>query len=172
MASQPLILLVDDHEANLQALAAVLEPIDVRMAWARSGREALKMALNESDEVALVLLDLVMPDMDGVQVTRQLKNLSQTRHLPIVLLTAIGRDVDCKFAGYSAGAVDFLNKPFDPWELRAKVGFYADVHLTKRAQQRAMRDLQRDAEAADRLLDATNRGLLFALEQAERPSAD
>ncbi|MFB4312379.1 two-component system response regulator [Actinomadura sp. GTD37] len=125
------ILLVDDREENLIALEAILSSLDQDLVRARSGEDALKALL--TDEYAVILLDVVMPGMDGFETARDIKRRKKTRDLPIIFLTAVNSDPDYAFRGYAAGAVDFISKPFDPWVLRAKVSVFVELH-TKNKQ--------------------------------------
>ncbi len=120
------ILLVDDREENLIALEAILSSLDQELVRARSGEEALKALL--TDEYAVILLDVVMPGMDGFETARDIKRRKKTRGIPIIFLTALNSDPDYAFRGYAAGAVDFIAKPFDPWVLRAKVSVFVDLY--------------------------------------------
>jgi CheY-like chemotaxis protein len=142
------ILIVDDMEENLLALAAVLGPLGQRVVFAHSGEEALKALLRQ--EFAVVLLDILMPGMDGFETAGNIKRLDQTKDVPIILLT--GRDVDPDYAyrGYAVGAADFLSKPIDPWMLRTKVNVFLDLH-------RKNHQLAVQAEQLRRLL-VTDRG--------------
>ena len=125
------ILLVDDREENLIALEAILSSLDQDLVRARSGEDALKAL--PTDEYAVILLDVVMPGMDGFETARDIKRRKKTRDLPIIFLTALNSDPDYAFRGYAAGAVDFISKPFDPWVLRAKVSVFVELH-TKNKQ--------------------------------------
>jgi PAS domain S-box-containing protein len=120
------ILLVDDQEENLMALEAVLEPLGQRLVSARSGEEALGKLLKE--EFALILLDVQMPNMDGFQTATFVKQREKTRHIPIIFLTALSKELHHVFRGYSAGAVDYVVKPFDPMVLRSKVQVFVDLY--------------------------------------------
>ena len=102
------ILIVDDMEENLVALEAVLGPLGQRVVRAHSGEEALKAMLRQ--EFAVVLLDVLMPGMDGFETAANIKRLDQTKDVPIILLT--GTDVDPNYAyrGYAVGAADFLDQ--------------------------------------------------------------
>lgn len=124
------ILLVDDREENLIALEAILSSLDQDLVRARSGEEALKALL--TDEYAVILLDVVMPGMDGFETARDIKRRKKTRDVPIIFLTAVNSDPDYAFRGYAAGAVDFIAKPFDPWVLRAKVSVFVELHNKNR----------------------------------------
>ncbi|TDC56283.1 response regulator [Actinomadura sp. KC345] len=138
------ILLVDDREENLIALEAILSSLDQDLVRARSGEDALKALL--TDEYAVILLDVVMPGMDGFETARDIKRRKKTRDLPIIFLTAVNSDPDYAFRGYAAGAVDFISKPFDPWVLRAKVSVFVELH-NKNKQLRDQTALLRDQAA-------------------------
>jgi response regulator RpfG family c-di-GMP phosphodiesterase len=127
------ILLVDDREENLIALEAILSSLDQDLVRARTGEQALKALL--TDEYAVILLDIVMPGMDGFETARDIKRRKKTRDVPIIFLTAVNSDPDYAFRGYAAGAVDFIAKPFDPWVLRAKVSVFVELY-TKNLQLR------------------------------------
>jgi response regulator RpfG family c-di-GMP phosphodiesterase len=138
------ILLVDDREENLIALEAILSSLDQDLVRARSGEDALKALLTE--EYAVILLDVVMPGMDGFETARDIKRRKKTRDLPIIFLTAVNSDPDYAFRGYAAGAVDFISKPFDPWVLRAKVSVFVELH-NKNKQLRDQTALLREQAA-------------------------
>jgi response regulator RpfG family c-di-GMP phosphodiesterase len=138
------ILLVDDREENLIALEAILSSLDQDLVRARTGEQALKALL--TDEYAVILLDIVMPGMDGFETARDIKRRRKTRDVPIIFLTAVNSDPDYAFRGYAAGAVDFIAKPFDPWVLRAKVSVFVDLH-TKNLQLREQAAVVREQAA-------------------------
>lgn len=124
------ILLVDDRPENLLALEAILSSLDQTLVRATSGEEALKALL--TDDFAVILLDVQMPGMDGFETASHIKRRERTRDIPIIFLTAINREPQHAFRGYSAGAVDYLAKPFDPWVLRAKVAVFVELYLKNR----------------------------------------
>lgn len=126
MAEKANILLVDDREENLVALEAILSSLDQNIIRARSGEEALRALL--TNEFAVILLDIVMPGMDGFEIARAIKRRRKTREVPIIFLTAVDADPDYAFRGYAAGAVDYIAKPFDPWILRTKVSVFVELH--------------------------------------------
>ena len=130
MSDQASILLVDDQEENLLALEAVLEPLGQRLVRAHSGEEALGALLR--DDFALILLDVQMPGMDGFQTATFIKQRQKTTHIPIIFLTALSKEMHHMFRGYSAGAVDYVVKPFDPMILRSKVQVFVDLHRKER----------------------------------------
>jgi CheY-like chemotaxis protein len=134
------ILLVDDRAENLIALEAILSSLNQQLVPVRSGEAALKALL--SDEFAVILLDVVMPGMDGFETAAHIKRRARTHDVPIIFLTAAGAEPDHAFRGYAAGAVDYIAKPFDPWVLRAKVAVFVDLYVKNR-QLREQADLLR-----------------------------
>ena len=130
MAHQAKILLVDDRAENLFALEAILSSLDQELVFARSGEAAVDAAV--ADEFAVILLDVVMPGMDGFETAAQIKRRGRTPNVPIIFLTAAGAEPELAFRGYAAGAVDYISKPFDPWVLRAKVSVFVNLYLKDR----------------------------------------
>ena len=120
------VLIVDDQPENLLALRAVLDPLTVNVIEAGSGEEALKRLL--SDDFAVILLDVQMPEMDGFETAELIKRRSKTQDIPIIFLTAIDKEQQKVFRGYSVGAVDYMFKPFDPEVLRSKVSVFVDLY--------------------------------------------
>ncbi|MFE3106848.1 response regulator [Kitasatospora indigofera] len=133
---RPKVLLVDDQPANLLALETVLAVADCELLSVTSGDEALK-ALLQHDDIAVIILDVQMPDMDGYQTAAHIKRRAHTRNIPIIFLTAIGTSTEHFFRGYALGAVDFLVKPCDPWILRAKVTAFTEMHVANRIHRQA-----------------------------------
>jgi CheY-like chemotaxis protein len=127
------ILLVDDRHENLVALEAILSSLNQVLVTVRSGEEALKALL--VDEFAVILLDVVMPGMDGFETASHIKRRPKTRDVPIIFLTAASAEPDHAFRGYAAGAVDYISKPFDPWVLRAKVAVFVELYAKNRQLQ-------------------------------------
>ncbi len=125
------ILLVDDHEENLFALEAILEPTGYRLVRARSGDEALKALLRE--EFAAILLDVQMPGIDGFETAQLIRARERTRSVPIIFVTAISMTAEHVFRGYGSGAVDYLFKPVDPHILRSKVEVFGALYERSRA---------------------------------------
>ncbi|NJP46113.1 response regulator [Actinacidiphila epipremni] len=126
------ILAVDDIPANLLALEAVLSGLGHEIVTADSGEAALR-ALLDGTGFAVILLDVQMPDMDGYETALHIKRRPRTRNIPIIFLTAMDQDPSHMFRGYTAGAVDYLVKPFDPRVIRAKVEAFAQLYLEARA---------------------------------------
>ena len=127
MSRQARILLVDDRPENLIALDAILSSLNQILVPVRSGEQALEALL--ADEFAVVLLDIVMPGMDGFETAARIKQNAKTRDVPIIFLTAAIAQLEQPFRGYAAGAVDYLAKPFDPGVLKAKVAVFVDLYL-------------------------------------------
>ncbi|MEV0386963.1 response regulator [Nonomuraea sp. NPDC050643] len=125
MNRQVKILLVDDNDESLVALEAVLRPLQQVLFKARSGPEAMKLMLRH--DFAVVLLDVLMPGMDGFETATHIKRLDQTRDVPIIFLTGTEPSSGAAFRGYAVGAVDYLTKPFDPWVLRSKVAVFIEL---------------------------------------------
>lgn len=123
-------LLVDDVEENLLVLSALLRRDDVEILQARSGAEALELLLVH--EVALALLDVQMPEMDGFELAELMRGSDRTRNVPIIFVTAGVRDYYRVFKGYETGAVDFLYKPIDPHILRSKADVFFQLYRQKR----------------------------------------
>lgn len=157
MAEKAKILLVDDRAENIVALEAILSSLNQVLVPARSGDAALKALL--SDEFAVILLDVLMPGMDGFETAAHIKRRPKTRDVPIIFLTARNAEPDYAFRSYSAGAVDYIAKPFDPWVLRAKVSVFVDLYT----KSRQLRD--QAAMLREQLSDS------LAAAQAERAGA-
>jgi len=138
----PSVLLVDDRPENLLALEGVLKPLGARLVKARSGEDALLYLLRET--FAVILLDVQMPRLDGLQTAELIKQREQTRHIPIIFITALSRETAYVFKGYEQGAVDFLLKPVDPEILRAKVRVFCDLYV--RGEQIRRRTFEADAK--------------------------
>jgi CheY-like chemotaxis protein/anti-sigma regulatory factor (Ser/Thr protein kinase) len=142
------ILIVDDKEQNLIALEAILEPVPCEVVRAQSGAEALKRLLTE--EYALILLDVQMPEIDGFETAAIVKQREKSRHIPIIFITANSTEQSYIFRGYSAGAVDYISKPLDPDILKSKVAVFVELfergeEIKRQAELLRQNDL-RDAE--------------------------
>ncbi len=145
-AAVPSILVVDDREANLLALEAILDSLHVNIVRASSGEEALKHLLKH--DFALILLDVQMPIMDGFETAEAIKSHPRTAEIPIIFVTAISREVEHIFKGYQRGAVDYILKPFDPYILKAKVAVFVELFLRSaliKAQAKLLRERELDA---------------------------
>ncbi len=132
------ILIVDDRPENLLSLRAILDRPDYRVITARSGEEALGLALRERFSVALI--DIAMPGMNGFDVAVHMKELERSRDVPIIFVTAFGDDPEEIHRAYSAGGVDYLVKPLDPEIVRKKVAVFIDLARRRRKSERARRE--------------------------------
>jgi phosphoserine phosphatase RsbU/P len=137
------ILLVDDTPANLLALEAVLGDLNQNLVRANSGKDALRYLLGH--EVAIILMDVQMPGMDGFETAELIRRRERSRYTPIIFLTAHERTDTQVFKGYAAGAVDFLTKPFIPDVLRSKVAIFVEL-FRKTEQVKQQADLLREIE--------------------------
>ncbi len=142
------VLVVDDRPENLLAVEAVLEPLDLRILRANSGAEALRHLLVE--DVAVILLDVQMPELDGFETARLIKARARTSNIPIIFLTALNREIEHQLEGYGTGAVDYLAKPFEPDVLRTKVAVFADLYRQAKTIENQRRQLERRLEERDR----------------------
>jgi signal transduction histidine kinase/DNA-binding response OmpR family regulator len=155
------ILLVDDHSPNLIALEAILDSPGYSLITASSGNEALKQVLDH--DFAVILLDVQMPELDGFETAYLIKQRDKSKHTPIIFLTALSRNEEQIFKGYSAGAVDYVLKPFNPNILRAKVSVFVDLY-TKNWQLWQERLARTEAEAARAEAEAARNDLSFLVE--------
>lgn len=137
------VLIVDDNAANLLALESVLEVLGQRIVQARSGEEALKHVLDE--EFAVILLDMRMPGMDGIETARAIKQRAKSRHTPIIFLTA---EPTHRAEGYESGAVDYVTKPYEPEIVRSKVAVFVELY------QRGLRIREQEARLAQKEVEA------------------
>lgn len=148
------VLLVDDLQENLLALEALLRRDGLTFLKARTGDEALELLL--AHEVALALLDVQMPGMDGFQLAEYMRGSTRTRHVPIIFVTAGSADHQRRFRGYEAGAVDFIQKPIEADILRSKAEVFFDLFDQRRQVLRQRDELEAYAaqlRAADRRKD-------------------
>jgi len=121
------ILLVDDREDNLLSIETILEQDGYIFVKATSGREALKVLLNEYD-FALILMDVKMPNLNGFETASLIYEREKLKHIPIIFITAHSYGDENIFQGYRAGAVDYIYKPINPDLLRAKVSVFVDLY--------------------------------------------
>ncbi len=161
-------LIVDDLEENLLALQALLRRDGLTFLRARSGEEALELLLQY--EIALALLDVQMPGMDGFELAEFMRGNERTRHVPIIFLTAGSADIQRRFRGYGAGAVDFIQKPIEGDILRSKANVFFDLHQQRRALAHAADQLETQVrERTAELEDALTR---LRAEAVERERAE
>ncbi len=159
------ILLVDDQPANLLALEAMLQGLGQNLVKAESGREALKRLL--TDEFAVILLDVKMPDMDGFETAALIRERDRSRDTPIIFLTAADKTHTEAVRGYAVGAADYLVKPVVPEFVRSKVSVF--VELAKKSELlRRQAEQLREGEQAARELAETRAELVRDLEHKNR----
>ena len=154
------LLLVDDKPGNLLALEAVLASGEYELIFAHSGEEALGL-LKQHQDVALILLDVQMPELDGFEVAKRVKAMPECRDIPVIFITAVHTNNPFVMRGYRAGAVDYLSKPFDPEILKTKVRIYVSF----RQKTELVKEKERQAKESEELLRAS-RKLLGALESS------
>lgn len=149
------VLIVDDRDENVLALEVMLSLPGVEIVTARSGAEALRLILKQ--EFAVILLDVLMPTMDGFETARLIRMREASKRIPIIFLTA-DPELELVSEGYAAGAVDFLVKPLNPEIVKAKVSVFVDLYrMTRqiRRQEEALRLAERErGEAALKESDA------------------
>jgi PAS domain S-box-containing protein len=138
MTRRARILAVDDDHRNLLAVREVLDPVG-EVVCANSGEEALRCLLKE--DFAVILLDVLMPGMDGYETANLIRQRQQTKRTPIIFLSAINKEDAHMLRGYDAGAVDYVFKPFDTLILRSKVAVFVDLYeKTREIQEKAARE--------------------------------
>jgi two-component system, sensor histidine kinase and response regulator len=157
------ILLVDDDPANLHALQAVLEPLGQNLIVASSGTQALRQVLEH--DFAVILLDVQMPDMSGIEAAAMIRERERSRTTPIIFLTGVVKTAEMMFKGYSAGAVDYLMKPVIQGVLRAKVEVFVELAHVRHSLQQEIVERTRIAGELSKLnmvLEQRNEDLLAA----------
>ncbi|MDC9499107.1 MULTISPECIES: response regulator [unclassified Pseudoalteromonas] len=142
---KPRILIVDDEPANLKVMREVLGN-QYRMSFAKSGAAAL--ALLEKEQPKLILLDIMMPDMNGFEVCEILKSTPALSHIPIIFVTALGDESD-EFKGFELGAVDYITKPISPAIVRARVKTHLSLVQAEQLKQAHVDLVHRLGRAAE-----------------------
>ncbi|HWT17945.1 MAG TPA: hybrid sensor histidine kinase/response regulator [Variovorax sp.] len=133
------LLIVDDLPENLLALEALIRGPGRAVYRASSAEQALALLLDH--EFALAILDVQMPGMNGFELAELMRGTERTRHIPIIFVTAAGRDSNYAFQGYESGAVDFLYKPLDPHAVTGKVNVFVDLYRHRKALRHEMNAL-------------------------------
>ncbi|MFR0690812.1 ATP-binding protein [Enterobacterales bacterium AE_CKDN230030158-1A_HGKHYDSX7] len=144
------LLIVDDLPENLLALEALIKGEGREVFKASSADEALSLLLEH--EFALALLDVQMPGMDGFALAELMRGTERTRNIPIVFVTAAGRELNYAFKGYESGAVDFLYKPLDNHAVRSKVSVFVDLYRQRKVLDRQLEALEQARAEQDKLL--------------------
>ncbi len=137
------ILLVDDNPTNLQVLFQTLEGVGCKLLIAKNGQGALTIAAKALPN--LILLDIMMPDIDGYEVCRKLKSNPATADIPVIFLSALGETED-KVKGLQLGAVDYITKPFQPAEVIARVNTHLTIHRLKNEVENQKDQLEHELE--------------------------
>ncbi|WP_267269989.1 hybrid sensor histidine kinase/response regulator [Pseudomonas protegens] len=166
---QAKLLIVDDLPENLLALEALIKREDRLVYKALSADEALSLLLQH--EFAMAILDVQMPGMNGFELAELMRGTEKTKHIPIVFVSAAGRELNYAFKGYESGAVDFLHKPLDIHAVKSKVNVFVDLYRQSKAmkqQVEALEQSRREQEALLNKLQATQN----ELEQAVRMRDD
>lgn len=143
------ILLVDDLKENLLALHKIIEQQDRQIFCAESGDAALALLLEH--EFALAIVDVMMPGMNGFELAELMRSTERTRHIPIVFVSAVGRETNFAFRGYESGAVDFLYKPLDVAAVKSKVNVFVALYQQRQQVSRqvaALEEARRELTAA------------------------
>jgi signal transduction histidine kinase len=151
------ILLVDDITANLTALTGILAAPQVRLLSARSGAEALEILLRQ--DVAVALIDVQMPEMDGFELVALMRGSARTKQVPVIFLTAGDRDQGRLFHGYETGAVDFLYKPIDALLLHSKVAVFVELYERRRQLAREIDKLNEMIAVSDQFISVLGHDL-------------
>ncbi|HKQ12232.1 MAG TPA: ATP-binding protein [Steroidobacteraceae bacterium] len=157
------ILLVDDEPANLHALQAVLEPLEQNLITAASGTQALRQVLEH--DFAVILLDVQMPDMSGIEAAAMIRERERSKTTPIIFLTGVVKTAEMMFKGYSAGAVDYLMKPVISGVLRAKVEVFVELAQVRHSLHQEIAERARIAVEVSKLnmvLEQRNEDLMAA----------
>ena len=144
------VLIVDDLAENLQALDALLRDEQRQVIHARSGDEALALLLEH--EFALAILDVQMPGMNGFELAELMRGTERTRNIPIVFVSAAGRELNYAFKGYESGAVDFMYKPLDADAVRSKVNVFVALYQQRNETRRQVAALEQSRREQEVLL--------------------
>ncbi len=142
------LLLVDDNPSNLQILFQTLESLQCKLLIAKNGQTALSIANRAHPD--LILLDIMMPGIDGFEVCRRLKADPNTADIPVIFLSALSESVD-KVKGLQLGAVDYVSKPFQPDEITARVNTHLTIHRLRREVQHQRDQLEHELEVVSGL---------------------
>ncbi|AIR91161.1 hybrid sensor histidine kinase/response regulator [Pseudomonas cremoricolorata] len=144
------LLIVDDLPENLLALEALIQGDDREVHQAQSADEALSLLLEH--DFALAILDVQMPGMNGFELAELIRGMEKTKHIPIVFVSAAGRELNYAFKGYESGAVDFLHKPLDTLAVKSKVSVFVDLFRQREVLDRQLEALERSRQEQALLL--------------------
>ncbi|NOR58825.1 MAG: response regulator, partial [Sulfurimonas sp.] len=167
------ILIVDDVSDNIKVAMNILKENNYNFSFAVNGRQALDIV--KTKDFDLILLDIMMPDINGFDVIRALKNDSITKNTPIIFLTAKA-DIDSITEGFELGAVDYITKPFHPSELISRVSTHLELYRARRVLEQNNLDLNvKIKHNENRLLselEATQREMIYMLTEVMESSSD
>lgn len=144
------ILIVDDLPENLLALEALIRQEDRLIFQASSGVDALALLLEH--DFALAILDVQMPGMNGFELAELMRGTEKTHHIPIVFVSAAGKESNYAFKGYESGAVDFLYKPLDVHAVKSKVHVFVELYCQRREARRQLQALEQSQQAQQALV--------------------
>ncbi|HXR00950.1 MAG TPA: hybrid sensor histidine kinase/response regulator [Pseudomonas sp.] len=144
------LLIVDDLPENLLALEALIKREDRQVYKALSADEALSLLLEH--EFAMAILDVQMPGMNGFELAELMRSTEKTKNIPIVFVSAAGRELNYAFKGYESGAVDFLHKPLDIHAVKSKVNVFVDLYRQRKAMKQQVEELERSRQEQEALL--------------------
>ncbi|MBC3483668.1 hybrid sensor histidine kinase/response regulator [Pseudomonas capeferrum] len=145
------LLIVDDLPENLLALDALIQGEDREVHQAQSAEAALSLLLEH--EFALAILDVQMPGMNGFELAELMRGTDKTKNIPIVFVSAAGREMNYAFKGYESGAVDFLHKPLDTLAVKSKVSVFVDLFRQRKVLGRQLEALERSRQEQEVLLN-------------------
>lgn len=147
---QAKLLIVDDLPENLLALEALIKREDREVHKALSADEALSLLLEH--EFAMAILDVQMPGMNGFELAEMMRGTDRTKNIPIVFVSAAGRELNYAFKGYESGAVDFLHKPLDIHAVKSKVNVFVDLYRQRKAMKIQVEALEQSRREQEQLL--------------------
>lgn len=165
-AEDTLILIVDDQPANLEILFQLFEQTQFEISFASDGRTCLDIA--RTDHPDMILLDIMMPEMDGFEVCRRLKFQPDTSDIPIIFMTALSDTVD-KIKGFELGAIDYITKPFHAQEVLARVNTHLTVQRLQRELSQKNLELQQSLEREKELNQLKSRFISVASHELRSP---
>ncbi|MCW9016185.1 MAG: response regulator, partial [Kangiellaceae bacterium] len=157
-SSMPNILIVDDKRENHRAIENVLSNLNANIFNACSGEGALSLTLRH--KFAVVLLDVMMPQMDGYETATLMRINTDTKHTPIIFITAADRDEAYENKGYELGAVDYLFKPIKPHTLRSKVQVFLSLDSQKSVLGKMLADVENLRRRNQLLLRSVGEGII------------
>lgn len=166
---QAKLLIVDDLPENLLALEALIKREDRTVYKALSADEALSLLLQH--EFAMAILDVQMPGMNGFELAELMRGTEKTKNIPIIFVSAAGRELNYAFKGYESGAVDFLHKPLDIHAVKSKVNVFVDLYRQSKAMKQQVEALERARREQEALLQQLQ-STQSELEQAVRMRDD